>query len=60
MRRGFPHTEVPEGWAAKTVAGVGGVAGWGGKKPRNMKHPVLIGFLRGGGNWGTLRIPRED
>ena len=20
----------------------------------------FLGFLRGGGNWGTLRIPRED
>ena len=27
-------------------------------------HPNFVGFLRGvfkgGGNWGTLRIPRED
>ncbi len=26
--------------------------------PSNASH--IVGFLRGGGNWGTLRIPRED
>ncbi len=30
----------------------------------SFDHPKVVGFLRGGvqggGNWGTLRIPRED
>ena len=27
---------------------------------RIPNHQFIVGFLGGGGNWGTLRIPRED
>ena len=27
---------------------------------KSLVVPYIIGFLRGGGNWGTLKIPRED